>query len=195
MPEDWNSYFCKVNGALASIALDLGLREQVPLPSKPELLWVWIYFNSPRPDGLSSNSEFSTLVAIEKHITKCLQQSFDAIFCGRMTTEGRREVSCYGAHSVEFESIVADALSQFSSYEFEYGTKEDSEWRHYLDVLYPSDEDLQRIKNRSVIEVLEGKGDSLEVPRDILHWIYFRTEADRDAFWAAIQPSGYRLES
>jgi hypothetical protein len=45
MAEDWNFYFCNVNNVLASVFLDLGLREVVPIKDKPNLLWVWIYLS------------------------------------------------------------------------------------------------------------------------------------------------------
>ena len=53
----------------------------------------------------------------------------------------------------------------------------------------------QRIENRSVLDVLKRKGDTLKAPRNIFHWIYFRTKNDRDAFWSAIQPLEYRMKS
>jgi hypothetical protein len=195
MPDGWNFYLCRVNDVLASIALDLGLRKQVPDVSKPELLWIWVYFKSPRPDGLSSSSEFDSLIAIEKQITETLEQKFHAILSGRITTDGRREFYYYAGHSDEFEPAVAEALGHFPGYEFDCGTKSDPGWNQYLNVLYPSDEDRQRIENRSVLEVLEREGDPLKGPRDISHWIYFRTIGDRDAFWDAIRPLEYRLES
>lgn len=193
MPEGWNFYFCTVNDVLASIALDLDLRKQVPDLSKPELLWVWVYFKSPRPDGLSSNSEFDKLIAIEKQITKSLEQDFRAILSGRITTAGRREFYYYGAHSVGFKSAVADAVGH--DYEFDCGAQEDPGWNQYLNVLYPSDEQRQRIENRSVLDVLEKKGDTLESPRDMIHWIYFRATNDREAFWQSIRSLEYRVQS
>ena len=36
MPEDWNFYLCNVNDVLASVFLDLGLRELVPEKGKPK---------------------------------------------------------------------------------------------------------------------------------------------------------------
>lgn len=195
MPDEWNFYFCRVNDKLASIALDLSLRQQVPYLSKPNLLWVWVYFKSPRPDGLSSSSESDSLTAIEEKLTEIVGRKFNALLSGRITTDGRREFYYYAEHSDEFESAVADALGHFPGYEFDCGTKEDPGWKQYLEVLYPSDEDRQRIENRSVLEVLEQKGDTLKTPRDIFHWIYFRTKNDRDAFWSAIQLLEYRLES
>jgi len=195
MPEGWNFYLCTVNDVLASIALDLGLRGQIPDLSKPELLWVWVYFKSPRPDGLSSDVEFDTLIAIEKQITKGLEQDFRAILSGRITTAGRREFYYYGAHSVGFKSVVADALGRFPDYEFDCGVQMDPEWNQYLNVLYPSDEQRQRIENRSVLDVLVQDGDTLKTPRDMFHWIYFRAKSDRNAFWDSIRLLEYRMQS
>ena len=195
MPEDWDFYFCRVNDVLASITLDLSLRKVVPDLSKPDLLWIWVYFKSPRPDGLSDSSEFDTLIKIEDKLTETLESKFNAILSGRITTDGRREFYFYGSHSDAFDSVVVDALALFPGYEFDSGFQKDPEWKQYLEVLYPSDENLQRIKNRSVLDVLERKGDTLEAPRDIFHWIYFRTKSDREAFWTAIQLLSYRLES
>ncbi len=53
MSEEWDSYFCNVNDKLASIRVDLGIRSTVPDPNRPWLLWVWVYFERPRTDGLS----------------------------------------------------------------------------------------------------------------------------------------------
>jgi len=51
MTENWKPYLCNVNGKIASIFVDLGLRESVPIGSKPWLLWTWVHFQSPRADG------------------------------------------------------------------------------------------------------------------------------------------------
>ena len=193
--ENWNFYFCKVNDAVASIAVDLGLHELAPDRRRPYLLWVWVYLKTPRPDGLSDSAEFDSLVAIEKKLTESLNRKFDSILCGRITTDGRREFYYYAARSEAFEPIVADAMNHFRGYEFECGSQEEPDWKQYLTLLYPSDEDRQRIENRSVLEVLERKGDTLKTPRDVHHWIYFPTAIDRDAFWTAIQPLEYRIQS
>ena len=53
MTENWKPYLCNVNGKIASIFVNLGLRESVPIGSKPWLLWTWVHFQSPRTDSLS----------------------------------------------------------------------------------------------------------------------------------------------
>jgi Family of unknown function (DUF695)/Regulator of ribonuclease activity B len=184
-----------VNNVLASVFLDLGIRKFVPDEGKPNLLWVWVYLKWPREDGLSASSEFDSLKAIEEKLTETMMERFDAVLCGRITTDGRREFYYYAPRSEQLEAVVEDGMLQFRDYEFDCGSKADPEWRQYLDVLYPSDEDRQRIENRKVLEVLEQKNDTLKTPRDVWHWIYFRTETDREEFWDAVSPLEYRIQS
>jgi hypothetical protein len=195
MSEDWNFYLCNVDDVLASVFIDLGLREFVPDKSKPHLLWVSVDLRWPREDGLSASTEFDWLKAIEEKLTAALIGGFDAVLCGRITTDGRREFYYYAPRSERLEAAVEGAMSQFRNYEFDCGSKTDPEWRQYLDVLYPSDEDRQRIENRKVLEVLEEKNDRLKAPRDVSHWIYFRSETDREEFQRAVSPLEYRIQS
>jgi len=195
MSEDWNFYLCNVNDVVASVFLDLGIRNAVPDKGKPNLLWVWVYLKWPREDGLSASSEFDSLKAIEEKLTEVMVDRLDAVLCGRITTDGRREFYYYAPRSERLEAAVEDAMSQWRDYEFDCGSKEDPEWRQYLDVLYPSDEDRQRIENRKVLEVLQHKNDTLKTPRDVWHWIYFRTETDREDFWNSVSPLEYRVQS
>jgi hypothetical protein len=157
MSDEWDFYFCNVNNRLASIFLDLGLRKLAPDRDKPNLLWVWVYLKWPRDDGLSASSEFEQLEEIEERLTDTLNERFEAVLCGRITTDGRREFYYYGPRSDGLKTVVRDIISHFRGYEFDCGCKVDIEWRQYLEVLYPSDEDHQRIKNRKVLEVLQQK--------------------------------------
>jgi regulator of RNase E activity RraB len=124
-----------------------------------------------------------------------ITKKLDALFCGRITTEGRREFYYYASRSDRLDAFVQEALEQFRGYEFECGSKADPKWTQYLDVLYPSEEDRQRIENRKVLDVIEEKGDTLNAPRDVWHWIYFRTNEDRDRFLGAVASLEYRLQS
>jgi len=195
MSDHWNFYFSRVNNVLASIAVDLGLHELAPDVSRPFLLWVWVYLKTPRPDGLSDSIEFDSLQAIEKKASESLGREFDAILCGRITTDGRREFYYYAARSEGFEAIAANVMTHFRGYKFSCGHQAEPDWNQYLTLLYPSDENRQCIENRSVLEALERKGDTLNAPRDVRHWIYFPNELDRDSFWAVIQPLEYRIQS
>jgi regulator of RNase E activity RraB len=83
-------------------------------------------------------------------------------------------------------------MSHFAGYVIDTGKQRDPKWRQYLDVLYPSGKDCERIKNRELLEVLKGHGDNLASARDVHHWIYFRSAADLAKFSAAALSLGYQ---
>jgi uncharacterized protein (TIGR01619 family) len=194
MSERWRSYFCNVNGKLASIALNLDLRSDAPVPGKSWLLWVWVYMRFPRTDGLSDQSEFDLLCSIEDELVKCIGETCDAIEAGRITTDGRREFYFYGAREKDFNSAVARALGPFAQYEFDLGSQNDPEWSQYREVLYPSEEEIEKMKNQDVLDVLMKHGDTLEGVRDVHHWIYCRSDRDRQWLISEVRDLGYAIK-
>jgi len=194
MAGNWESYFCNVNGKLSSIALDLGLDENAPMPDKPWLLWVWIHLQSPRPDGLSAREEFPTISAIGDELTRQIEENCAGIYAGRITGDGRRELYFYGSDRKNFKRAVTAAMAGFPSYRFDFDAEKEPDWNQYFNVLFPCDEDMQRIANRDVLDVLEEKGDTLEPVRDVHHWIYFKTLEDREWYASAVRNLGYTIE-
>lgn len=165
------------------------------MSSKPWLLWVWVYFESPRPDGLSDSNEAPTLYKIEDALAPSLSRECQAILTGRITTEGRREFYFYAETKDGFGNAVREAMKGFEGYEFDLGEQEDPQWDQFFDVLHPSEEDLQRIANMDLLDVLEKKGDVLTVAREVQHWMYFRTVSSRDLFRDAAAAVGYTIVS
>jgi uncharacterized protein (TIGR01619 family) len=193
MTDNWKPYLCNVNSKLASIFVNLGLRDSVPIASKPWLLWIWVYFQSPRPDGLSDGKEAPTLYKIEDALTGRVARKCQAILSGRITTEGRREFYFYGETKDGFRKAVGEALKEFEGYKFDAGEQEDASWNQYLDVLYPSLENLERIANMDLLDELVKRGDVLTVRREVRHWMAFRSEDSRARFREAAIRAGYGL--
>ena len=195
MTDNWKSYICNVNGKLASIFLNLGLREAAPLTAKPWLLWVWVYSRAPRPDGLSDNKEAPTLYKIEDALAVHLRDACQATLSGRITTEGRREFYFYGQTTTGFRHAADAAMKSFEDYRFDLGTKHDPNWSQYMDVLHPSADDLERIKNIDVLEALKKAGDVSSVAREVQHWFYFASEESRARFRSAAIAAGFSVSS
>jgi hypothetical protein len=91
LSDTWDFYFSNVNDALASLFVDLGIRDSVPDPAQPWLLWTWVYLRRPRDDGLSSTEEAPLLHSIEDALTTTVKSAIEAVLVGRITTAGRRE--------------------------------------------------------------------------------------------------------
>jgi hypothetical protein len=194
-PERWEQYFCRVNGSLASILVDLGLSGTVPDASRPYLLWVWLDFLRPREDGLSEAEEAPILHEIEAALTAAAARKCAARFVGQITTSGRREMYFYGPRVEGFEEAASEVLKAFPDYTLWADSKNDPAWRQYLEVLYPNPRDRERIRNRHVIERLRENGDPLEEPRPVTHWIHFETAHDRNRFAAHVAPRGFTIST
>jgi uncharacterized protein (TIGR01619 family) len=192
MAEEWNVYLCNVNSKLASILIDLGLRADAPIASKPWLLWVWVGFNNPRFDGLHDSKEAPVLYAISDALTSAMKKR-RAILSGRISTEGRWELYFYGETREGFEEVVAATLAKSPDYRFDLGVQQDKPWDQYLNVLYPSDENMQRIKTRELLDLLVKRGDILNVPREVQHWMYFPSAKARAEFRNAASSAGFSI--
>ncbi len=184
MSDSWDFYFTNVNGAPASIFVDLGICGEVPDAQRPWLLWVWVAFRHPRADGMYEAEEAPILDELEDALGKTLGERVSAQLVGRITTSGRREFYFYGPRPGGFEVAAASVMRNFPGYEFDAGVHEDPEWSQYFNVLFPTPEDMQCIQNLHVIQALEQHGDALSVPRPVSHWAYFPSEESRAAYIA-----------
>ena len=81
----------------------------------------------------------------------------------------------------------------FDVYKFDTGEQEDSSWNQYLNVLYPLEEDLERIANMNLLDELVKKGDVLRVSREVQHWMSFRSDQSRALFREAAKGAGYGI--
>jgi regulator of RNase E activity RraB len=149
--------------------------------------------NFPKDDGLSSREEFQLLGSIEDVLTESMLARLKAEFVGRITTDGRREFYFYAPGSEGLDLVVKKVNDQFSDYKFDFGSQADSKWKQYFEVLYPSDEDWQRMKDRELIAVLEKNGDDLTTQREVDHWIYFRSRELRSEFNRAVTKLGFKV--
>jgi len=190
----WDSYLCRVNDHPASIFLNMSLREAVPFKGRPEVAWLFVNMQSPRPDGLSSREEFEKLKEIESRIEKRLAEA-GALYVGRITNVGRRELYFYVPSDHQFERWADEAMTAFPDYTFEAGAQDDPESRQYLDVLYPTPSAMQQIKNRQVLTELKKAGDLHELARQVDHFAYFRDEANRDEFASWAKSQGFTVQA
>jgi hypothetical protein len=181
MSDDWDFYFGRVNDAVSSIFVDLGIRPDAPNEKRPWLLWIWVDMKSPKADGLSSSTEAKTLHEIGEALEAMIAPVCGAQLVGRITGSGRREFYFYGEEPGELEAAAERALKLFEGYKYEAGSTFQPDWEQYLELLYPSDSNLQRMYNRRVLEGLAKDGDVHEAPRKVDHWLDFTSEETRAA--------------
>lgn len=175
------------------IVVDLGLNEIAPVNSKPNLLKISFKMNFVNEYGLSSSEEeLNEFGEIEDKIYEKLSKN--ELFAGRITSNGFRDFYFY-TKDKSIEPIINKILKEYNQFTNKITFEIDDKWSLYYDKLYPSDEEFQKIGNRSVIDNLEEGGDKLTIEREVFHWIYFKTESDLENYIVETEKLGYKVVS
>ena len=192
LPQNWDFFMCRIEGAPASIRTNLALIEVAPLEGLSQRLQFYIKMQNPRPDGLSSNEEYPILCDIEDAIGD-KAEAIGAILAGVVRSEGFLELWFYTQNAEALAKTCEDALQTFEGYQSGYNIAEDPEWEDYFGFLYPDEFSYQTMQNRKVLMQLEKNGDKMEVPREIDHFIYFKEAAQQQAFAKEAEAKGFKV--
>ena len=192
LPQNWDFFMCRIEGAPASIRTNLALIEVAPLEGLSQRLQFYIKMQNPRPDGLSSNEEYPILCDIEDAIGE-KAEAIGAILAGVVKSEGFLELWFYTQNAEALAKTCEDALQTFEGYQSGYNIAEDPEWEDYFGFLYPDEFSYQTMQNRKVLMQLEKNGDKMEVPREIDHFFYFKEAAQQQAFAKEAENKGFKV--
>ena len=192
LPQNWDFFMCRIEGAPASIRTNLALIEVAPLEGLSQRLQFYIKMQNPRPDGLSSNEEYPILCDIEDAIGD-KAEAIGAVLAGVVKSEGFLELWFYTQNAEVLAKTCEDALQTFEGYQSGYNIAEDPEWEDYFGFLYPHEFSYQTMQNRKVLMQLEKNGDKMEVPREIDHFIYFKEAAQQQAFAKEAEAKGFKV--
>jgi len=191
--QDWDFYMSNVDDAIGSFFIDLGLREIAPVVGRSNVAWVSITMQNPQENGLSSDEESELLFALEDNVVNDIINECDAIYAGRLTSAGMRQLYFYVGDAEKCQKTVVRSMSKYPSYEFDFGYKEDKKWSAYFDFLFPLPNEIQMIMSGRVIRQLEQQGDNLTKERMVDHWIYFDTEHDMQNYISEIKKQGFKV--
>ena len=192
LPQNWDFFMCRIEGAPASIRTNLALIEVAPLEGLSQRLQFYIKMQNPRPDGLSSNEEYPILCDIEDAIGEKAGAT-GAVLAGVVRSEGFLELWFYTQNAEALAKTCEEALQAFEGYQSGYNIAEDPEWEDYFDFLYPDEFSYQTMQNRKVLMQLEKNGDKMEVPREIDHFFYFKEAAQQQAFAKEAEAKGFKV--
>ena len=192
LPQNWDFFMCRIEGAPASIRTNLALIEVAHLEGLSQRLQFYIKMQNPRPDGLSSNEEYPILCDIEDAIGEKAEAT-GAVSAGVVKSEGFLELWFYTQNAEDLAKTCEEALQAFEGYQSGYNIAEDPEWEDYFGFLYPDEFSYQTMQNRKVLMQLEKNGDKMEVPREIDHFIYFKEAAQQQAFAKEVEAKGFKV--
>ncbi len=142
---EWDFYFSNIDDVVGSFFIDLGLIHVAPILDKPNLARVAVTMNNPREDGLSSSDEFESLKQIEDRLSHLIVAKHNAVYAGRLTTNGHRDFYFYMDNTRRYDKTISEAMEVFPTYKFDFELKEDQKWEKYINFLYPHPSQYQSI--------------------------------------------------
>jgi regulator of RNase E activity RraB len=194
MSDDWNFYFCNVEDEFASILLDLGIVDSIPIAELPLVGCIRIYLNSTSDDGKTSSADWEAIDPIETELEDRFALD-NTQYVGRVSTSSYRDFYFYLADAESFSASIVDIMFAFPTYRYTVNYSEDREWDLYRSFLYPSPAERQSIENRKVCMALENTGDLMTEPRSIEHWVYFTNQSSCQAFIVDAMERGFTINS
>jgi uncharacterized protein (TIGR01619 family) len=192
---DWDYYFCEVDGNSAVISVDLNLSEGAPHKSSGFMAYVSLKVLKKSIEGFPLPSELVTLCKIEDKLLDALEDMDNTMFCGRVTTNGCRDLIFYAENPLKVNAIMDQVIKKFPQYTYDKGWKEDKDWDLYFSFLFPNEKELNTIFNQRVISQLEKSGATLSEKRKITHTAFFNAEKERDNFILFAIDDLFKVES
>jgi uncharacterized protein (TIGR01619 family) len=192
--ESWDYYYCLVDSKPAIISLDLNLVEKVPDVQLPFLYYISVKLKNPTKDGFPTPQELVELCKMEDYLLETVILRTSSVFCGRVTTDGSRDLILYVRNPEVVEKLSDQAMKQYPDYKFECGKKEDIEWDFYIDFLFPNERELNTIYNNRYLAELNKAGDCNSQMRSIKHTLYFPNETHRDDFILKVIDEYFQVE-
>jgi hypothetical protein len=193
-PENWDSYFCRVEGNPASILVDLGRVADAPLPDLPLLGYVRFFLNAPDEHGFPRQAEYDRLAEMEDALEDALRTGLAAVYVGRSASCGRFDLFFYLPKDADWDARLRETLAPFSEYAWEAGVQPDPEWEAYGQFLFPDSYAMLGIQNRRICRQLLDLGDDPAKSRRVEHWATFPDAASASAFSLAASRQGFHAD-
>lgn len=111
-------YPCCINDNLASIWVNTSVAHEVEFEEYPFFHPVRAYLRYPSEIGLSTEAEAEELFEIEKFLVPLWEESLNAIFVGRVTTNGYREFYFYAKGHELDHNVRRIVIERFEDYDF-----------------------------------------------------------------------------
>ena len=190
---DWDTYVLNLDGKPVTYLVDLSLAERAPMRDRRFAILVRTRLLSQDANGMPSKAESDSLNRVEDRVEGALSSSLDAVYAGRYTQRGLRQFHFFAGDTTGYREALEGVFAGQTGRTWMARAVEDTGWSHYFDELYPPAVELERIRNRRLVDLLEKKGDALTAPRRVDHFFRFRTKSARESFLRSLSSKGFGI--
>lgn len=193
--ESWDVYMAQYEKGPGSTVINMSLKEVAPVKQMAYLLSTGVTLIKCSTDGLPVKEEFDMLYKISDSIKHIVDSKTKNKFVGTFSYQCERNDYYYLSDTIGIRKLLETAYKKtFPKYKYTINIKTDEQWEVYLAFLYPNDETFEYMSNQKVVLKLTEQGDDLAKPRQVDHWLYFKTVTDRDKFIAYALKEKFKVE-
>ncbi len=153
------------------------------------LLSVFIKFDA----SSHTNVEYEEFLETKEALIIALEHDNNAKYVGSRIVDGWFELYFYANRSKGFDPVIKKIL-QPSHYVYESSIVKDAKWDFHYKNLAPSEVELCHIQSDKIIYMLHDEGDSLEVPREVEHYLSFDTPTQKERFLQNFALEGFQFK-
>lgn len=192
----WETYLANYEKGPGSTLVNMDLKKIAPDNSKAFLFAAGVKFKNCSNEGLPAPLAFATLNKISDSIVTLVNRLKRNTLAGTFAYQCERKDYFYVTDTIGLKQEVINLINKrFPGYTPAFLIKQDMGWNAYLNFLYPNEETIEYISNQKVIMRLQKAGDKLDTPRQVDHWLYFKTESDRECFVYYAVSKKFRIEA
>jgi Regulator of ribonuclease activity B/Family of unknown function (DUF695) len=194
--DQWDVYIAQYEKGAGSTLINLSAKDNAPVKALPFLLTTGVTFKDCGTDGFPSSKEFEDLYKVSDSVKAAVDNKISNQLVGTFTYQCQR----FDYYYIKDTSGIREVLSvlykkRFKNYVPFIHIKADSNWSTYTNFLYPNEDTYDYMQNDKVVTHLKDQGDKLSAERQVDHWLYFQTEADRKCVFSFLEHNKFIVES
>lgn len=193
IPQEWDNYIFSLNGRPVSIMLNMALKERAIGLGRPYAVILRTKYSDNDRYGFPGDAVKDKLDSLENDLEKELTEKNGAVYAGRFTQRGLREFYFYVLDTVDYSAHCKSVMDKYPTLPWLAKAVYDRNWTNYVEVLYPSDIEKEKMENRKMVMALQSKGDDLNRSRRIEHTLYFKVAQNRRTFLTSAALQGYNV--
>lgn len=194
--EDWDTYTANYKKGPGSVLVDLSLKKVAPIEGLSYVAAIGVMCKDCQDDGMPTRKELEKCYVISDTIKAKLDKLVLNRMAGTFTYRCDRLDYFYVSDTSRIRERMTTLFKvYFPTYKPYIILRKDKDWGVYNDILYPNEENAERMENQKVVMKLVDAGDKLNIERPVIHWVDFVTEKDRSCFMAYASNHGFAIET
>lgn len=194
--DSWDVYLAQYDEGVGSTTLNMELINVAPLKEFPFVVVTGVTYDSCGEEGLPNTDQLDKLYEISEAIDQAVSAITKSLMVGTFTVQCERLLYIYVQDTLTIrDQLIKLYTGRYKKYKYYLNIRPDKKWEAYRTFLYPSPEILDYMSNEKVLERLSEAGDKLEKPREVEHWLYFKSTKDRDSFIKYAEGERFKIES